>query len=422
MKNTKNPEKYLLDNDEGYFGSKYTFIKVIFIVALTYTLSFSFINLYLGDEIAFVIQFGASIVQIYTLWRVFKNKETLPAAYIGLLALIVVLLHLFATGGIADTGILWLFLAPPVIFFLLGSRNAHFYTVILITGLIYIFIMQKRGSFNQIYSDFNLFIFSLVFLFASVLMYVYQSKVETTISQLIEDRKKIEQLSKLRREFISVVSHQLRTPLNSIRWNSEILLEETNEDNKQINTVKEIYQASISVIERIGDMVFATDILENRVKLKFKELNPIPIIEDILEEMSKRFDRENLVIKLKSFNESTKVNASLGELSECFRIIIENAFEYTNEDDKIEICTDKTEDKFVLIVKDKGLQISMKDKDEIFALFGRGNKANEYNPNGSGISLFIANYFIKEHGGEISLKLDDGWTEFRIELPLISSN
>lgn len=232
--------------------------------------------------------------------------------------------------------------------------------------------------------------------------------------------KEAQDAIKSRDEFLSIASHELKTPLTSILLNLQLALEKIkNATNQKANMedVERLIEINISQSKRlsklINDLLNTSVISSGRLKI---ETEPVILGDLILETI------ERLKVQIKKTKIKTKIHGKIVGEWDRIRIeqvlinLISNALKY-GRGKPITIEAGRVSDKAVITVSDQGIGIELSDQPHVFDLFTRAVDPNDYK--GLGIGLFIARQIVEAHGGSLSLesKLNRG-TTFTIELPI----
>ncbi|MFH1426347.1 MAG: PAS domain S-box protein [Candidatus Kerfeldbacteria bacterium] len=244
----------------------------------------------------------------------------------------------------------------------------------------------------------------------------------TNITERVEAERKVKELDDLRNRFIQVVSHQLRTPLNSIRWNLETLLSEDLGALKkdQSKFIEITYGANVRVINTINDMVTAMDIQEGRITLKKEKCRVENIWKSIIQEMEKQHKIKRIT-SVYNAPESPLPELSIDKekIRQVFSKLACNAMHYSEEGGVVTSRFKKIGGYVRFEIQDTGIGIPEDEQDRVFTRFYRGSNAISKDPNASGLSLSIAKYFVEQHGGNIGFESEENkGSTFWFELPI----
>ena len=240
--------------------------------------------------------------------------------------------------------------------------------------------------------------------------------------------EQIIQLDELKSEFITVVSHQLRTPLSVARWNFELLLE--GAFGRLSPKVKDIsqntYHALMDLNRGLNNLMIALEIEEGKIVLKYDEVDfNKEIVGEALTSLTKEINAKKIKISKKlSFSGAFFMDRH--KILETVESLITNAIEYSPKGSTIEISTAAREEngrqELLFSISDQGIGVGAAHREFIFQKFFRGEEAKQTSPNGFGLSLFIAKALIYLHQGHIWLvnkSVEDGpGAEFRFSLPV----
>ena len=212
---------------------------------------------------------------------------------------------------------------------------------------------------------------------------------------------------KKQKEFIEDASHELKTPLSVIIASTEALENDYNE--KWINNIK--YES-----ERMNNLII------NMLELAKSEHEET--ITKVNNNLSKIVELSILSMEVKAYEDNVKIkydiekdiNMLLDEVSikELLSILIDNAIKHSYKNSTLNISLKSNANNIVLLVKNKGDNISSEDMDKIFERFYRGDKSRNRNNNRYGLGLAIAKNIVLNHNGEISVESDNHITTFKV--------
>ncbi len=215
-----------------------------------------------------------------------------------------------------------------------------------------------------------------------------------------------------RRRFISDVSHELKTPLTSIK----ALIESLIDGNNDISVYKEYLGDINSEMDRLSLLVksLLTVTRLEELELKREKVMLCAEVESITKLFAPLLKQKEIELEV-IFSEEIVVPADKGMLREVLINIIDNAIKYGKDNGSIKITCDRKEKPY-LKVCDNGIGIDEKDLPYIFDIFYRADKSRRRDTGGSGIGLYIVRKIIELHGWSISVKSKPkAGTEFLIE-------
>lgn len=234
-------------------------------------------------------------------------------------------------------------------------------------------------------------------------------------------------LDKAKSDFVSVATHQLRTPLAGIKWTFESLLQDNPNPNE-----KELLEKGFAATERmvriVGEILSIDKIEHQRFEVSFEYVDPIKLLEgSVVEFQAPAIGKGVHLMLVKPEGSVPLVELDTDKTRMIIDNLIENAIKYTSVGGEIKVLlnTDKVnaaKPKIEIIVKDSGIGIDESAQHDIFTKFYRAQNAKRAEPNGSGLGLYIAKTIVEAHHGSIWFESEVGkGTEFHVELPVHQS-
>lgn len=215
----------------------------------------------------------------------------------------------------------------------------------------------------------------------------------------VQDITDIKRLENMRSEFVANVSHELKTPLTSIKGFSETLryVDDSETKNKFLDIID---KESERLTNLINDILILSNI-ENLHKMESEYFNPGDVIENVLDMVKSQAYKKSIIIKYNDcFN--SEILGSKDKFHQLAVNLIENAIKYSNENGVVKIDLTLEEQYFVFKVKDNGIGIPKNDIPRIFERFYRVDKSRT--TRGTGLGLAIVKHIVKLFNGEISVK------------------
>ena len=237
-------------------------------------------------------------------------------------------------------------------------------------------------------------------------------KVRGVVILLIDETEEIRAL-RLREEFSSNVSHELKTPLTSICGFSELLVNGMVDEENKNEFYKLIYDDSKRLLNLIED-IMKISVLESDEAFSREEIDLRELISDILKAQRNLIEEKNISTKVTG---NGKVFENKTMMWELFANIINNGLKYNKDNGKLDVKIDESEENYEVLITDTGIGIPSEDLSRIFERFYRVDKSRSRKIGGTGLGLSIVKHVLQSIDGklEISSKLGMG-TSFKIIL------
>lgn len=243
--------------------------------------------------------------------------------------------------------------------------------------------------------------------------------LQTMNNQIAKNLENLEREKQIRQEFFTNASHELKTPLTSIRGYSELLRQHAITDPDQIDHCLDcVLKESDHMTKLINDILTiskleAKDYVVQKSHIKLKDL-----LENVLKSLSVQAKAMNLDIDASC--ENVTVYANLDHIQGILYNLISNAIKYNKPNGKIIIIIKERLDNILIKVMDTGIGISKEDQEKVFQRFYRVDKQRSKIVAGTGIGLAIVKHIVQFYNGSISLKSKENeGTSIEISLPIM---
>jgi PAS domain S-box-containing protein len=239
---------------------------------------------------------------------------------------------------------------------------------------------------------------------------LYDISQRKTAEQLInKELKKLKELDEVRKDLITRVSHELKTPLTVINSSIEYLLErkrlkKSELSEEMIDTIDSLHRGSIRLKRLVENLIDSTKIEYDKFKLVKEEADFVKIAKSVIRELSFLIKKRNLGLKTE-FSESLEIQVDRVRIKQVLSNLILNAIKNTPPKGQIEVKMEKKEEHVEVSVKDTGIGLTTEEITQIFERFGkierRGEDFGKIETRGSGLGLFISKTIVEMHKGEI---------------------
>jgi signal transduction histidine kinase len=220
--------------------------------------------------------------------------------------------------------------------------------------------------------------------------------------------KKLMELDKLKSDFVSMVSHELKTPLTPMKTSAEFLLQ----NDPDVNVRREMLELIVRNIDRqtrmVNDMLDISRIESGNMRFRKEMLDIGEIINSAIETMKKQSEEKKINITTDIPIDLLKINADKDKLIQVFINLLSNALKFTPNGGNVEIKVFESEKYIEVCVKDDGIGIPPDKINKIFNKFYQIDNTSARPYGGSGLGLAITKSIMEGHGGTIRVKSTPG--------------
>jgi PAS domain S-box-containing protein len=238
--------------------------------------------------------------------------------------------------------------------------------------------------------------------------------------EIFRDITQEKEVDRQKSEFISIASHQLRTPLTGIQWVVERFTKKEKLTPKGKEYLNDIHMSAKRLTELVDRMLNLSRIEAGRIGVTPEPIEVVGLVASYLQEAAGLCEKKELKVVFKDHPADLDVRTDKSALRNIVQNLISNAIEYTPDKGKITVAIQKKKDVFVITVKDTGIGIPQSEQKQIFEKFVRAKNAKLYKTDGTGIGLYIAYRATSLLGGKIWFESEENkGSTFYVELPLI---
>ena len=236
---------------------------------------------------------------------------------------------------------------------------------------------------------------------------------------VFHDITELKKLEQMRKDFVANVSHELKTPITSIKGFSETLLDGAmNDQATLVNFLNIIQKESDRLQSLVQDLLELSRIEQSGFTLDWQMVDIKDLVDDVIAILQPKAESKDIQLHSHIKVQQNKVNADPFRIKQMIINLVNNALTYTQAGGLVEVKVYEKEQWMVLQVKDTGIGIEKKELPRIFERFYRVDKARSRNSGGTGLGLAIVKHLVEAHKGKIEVDSEVGeGTVFTIYLP-----
>jgi signal transduction histidine kinase len=239
--------------------------------------------------------------------------------------------------------------------------------------------------------------------------------------ELTRANDRLRNLDQMKTDFVSVATHQLRTPLSAIKWTLSMLLKgdlgPLNDEQKTF--LMKAHESNSRMVALLGEMLISDQIESGKMQTSTMTSMLPDLPENLLLELQSLADKKQITLRFEHESVSyAPVCIDPQHLRAVLQNLLENAIKYSKSGGTVKLHIDQTELKTIFTVSDSGIGIPIDAQKNIFTRFFRAPNAIKMETDGSGLGLFIVKSILEKNGGTIGFKSEeDKGTIFTIDLP-----
>jgi two-component system phosphate regulon sensor histidine kinase PhoR len=235
---------------------------------------------------------------------------------------------------------------------------------------------------------------------------------------VFHDITEIKNLENMRKDFVANVSHELKTPVTSIKGFSETLLDGAMNDERALKEfLSIILKESDRLQSLINDLLELSKIEQQNFQLNISQFDILQPLKDVMTLLSNKAAEKKIALKLSCSVDHAVLEADMHRIKQVFINLIGNAISYTPENGNVTVTVNENDYSVFINVKDTGIGIERREITRIFERFYRVDRARSRESGGTGLGLAIVKHIIEAHRGKIKVKSELGkGSEFMIVL------
>jgi len=250
-------------------------------------------------------------------------------------------------------------------------------------------------------------------------------KIEKKIKEIKAIRNEMEKTLATKEKFFSIITHDLKNPLNALLGFSGLLVNEYDQfnDRDKKKYLKQIYSATDNILKMLNNLLAWSKTQNGAMKPKFESFNMTEMINNILDLVNTQAKSKNIRIETE-LNNNISAFADKNMISTVVRNLVTNAIKFTPQNGKVLIGAQLKDSILELIVEDNGIGISKEDQKYLFSFEKKNGRHTGTNgETGTGLGLILCKEFTDRNEGEILVESEEGkGSKFILKLPVETVN
>ncbi len=248
-----------------------------------------------------------------------------------------------------------------------------------------------------------------------------QQKVANATEELRASNRMLRQLDKAKDEFVGMASHQLRTPLTSVKGYLSMVIDgdagKITDSQKQLLT--EAFNSSERMVSLINDFLNVSRIQTGKFIIEKNTLDLSNLIEQEISNLQPNATAHGLTFSYIKPTDFPTTIADEGKIRQVVMNFLDNAIYYSPDNTVVSVSVSVQDDEIVFMVKDKGIGVPVSERSQLFTKFYRASNARRKRPDGTGVGLYLAKKIITAHDGSLIFESTEGkGSTFGFRLPI----
>lgn len=229
------------------------------------------------------------------------------------------------------------------------------------------------------------------------------------------------QVEEMKGNFLSLMSHDLKTPVARIQGLAEMVIRQGELKPEQQEEMKQIIASTERLDKFISKILNLTKVESNEIKLNRRSKDVNKILEQCVQKLEFQARQKNIRVHV-ALDPLFPIQVDAALLNQVFTNIIDNAIKYSPEHSEVRVSSREVDNNVVITVEDSGPGMDEKDREQLFTKFFRGSSHPGDESKGSGLGLYLSKYFIELHRGQVEAQSQLGaGSKFVIQLPINGS-
>ena len=239
---------------------------------------------------------------------------------------------------------------------------------------------------------------------------------------IIKNIEEIARTNKMKTEFVSIASHQLKTPLSEINWELELLMKRHQEglNEKQLEILDGIGRSNAKMTRLVNDLLDVARIDQGRLALVKEWVDMASLVKDVISNNLVIAQAAGIQLSADADLELPRIAADKRRISVVLDNLISNSIKYVENEGVVKVRVGKEGDNIVVEVSDNGVGIPLHQQEKVFQKFFRSDNVVKNQTDGTGLGLYIAKNIVEQSGGKMWFESKEGkGTSFWFSLPCL---
>ncbi len=248
-----------------------------------------------------------------------------------------------------------------------------------------------------------------------------QMRIDAATKELRASNAQLQRLDKAKDEFVSMASHQLRTPLTSIKGYVSMILDgDVGEINDTMrHMLDEAFMSSERMVNLINDFLNMSRIQTGKFMIEKVSVDLSKVIKQEIDSLQPSAIAHDLRFEYKQPANFPMVSVDEGKIRQVIMNFADNAIYYSKPNTKIDIIVESNKDTISFMVKDHGIGVPESEQANLFTKFFRAANAKKQRPDGTGVGLYLAKRIVDAHDGRIIFESTEGQgSTFGFSIPI----
>lgn len=407
--------------------SQFFIINVFSVLAFLALGVFGALQILIEQQLAlgYLELFGSGIIAINMIGLRFSHNIVL-ARNLLLLCILVYLMVMLMTGGTQGTGVFWFFMFPVSAFFLAGKRQGLYWMAGLVGVTLVFLLLDTAGMINLPYSSLTIRQLIVSVLVVSVGIYFYELAREGMERQM---RREQDELDQAKNEFLTLASHQLRTPISAIAWFSEMML---HGDTGKLRTAQREYVAQIQESNQrsvaiVDAMITVSNLQAGALAMELETVDIAALCRQTVKSQKESMPQAKELKVVERYDPLPKIMCDPSLMRTIVQNLLSNAFKYTPKGGEVTITAEQIAKRLAfdskgslqITVSDTGYGIPKNQQSKIFAKLFRASNIKAKDTDGTGLGLYIVKTILAQVGGQIDFSSEENkGSTFIVTVPL----